>query len=806
MVVLLLAQVILFSIFPLYFSFLSGSLRRTSFYTYIALVLLIGGFFGNVYSLPITEKINISGGNLCYGAFMMASVLFVFVERDIFILRHLVRLVVLVNVFNVSLSLLVGKILTTPGIINPHSISAALFDVSIAFIILGGSLIIAELLFLFYCFDAVKKRQWSYPVTTAVYILLFIFTLCLDGVLFPFIAFGINPVVLDIVIGGLSGKIVMTCSFSIPLIFFAIIGHRSLSAYLANDTVKWSSLFTINRQLKRELSEKNYGLKQAATVFNNVKEGLAVVDTSGLIIKANPAFCSMVGLSKGLIPGVTPIHTLFSSADSDMLPIDKSGHWRGEVKFGKASQGLLTITPVGAESSQAETYVYSLVNIDELKETQNELFYLARHDPLTGLENRRVLDEIITDLSAESICLIVVDLDHFKDVNDSYGHGAGDMVLSVVGQRLLGTLSSIPTFTAHVCRTGGDEFAVLIVTSDKEVIDQLSQTIQGACKSVITLPQGSEIYVSATLGVSFQGPSDKGDILQKADSALYAAKSEGRGSIGYYEEKLTSVSQRKIQLSVKLKQALEAEQLQVFYQPQYASATKKIVGVEALVRWYDAELGWIGPDEFIPVAEEMGLIEKLGEWVLLTACKQGKAWLDSGIKDIKMSVNVSAHQLRFGQFMNTVKHTLLKSRLPASMLQLELTESSFIEREQDVIPQLVALKALGIQLAIDDFGTGYSSLSYVAILPWDTLKIDRSFINRLPEDKAQRQMTDTILQLASNMDLVIVVEGVETQAQFDYLQSKGCEIIQGYYFSPAVPADKIIFPTNRSTFVRDEEL
>lgn len=793
MLILLFAQVGLFSLFPLFFSFLSHSVRRGAFYIYIALVLLIGGFFGNVYSIPINEHINISGGNLCYGAFMMASVLFVFLERDVFILRNLVRLVILVDTFNVLFSMLVGAMLTTPGMINPHNIPSAFFDVSVPFIILGGTLIISELLLLFYCFDAIKKRQWSYGATSTLYILLFIFVLCLDGVLFPFIAFGVNQMVIDIVIGGLSGKVIMACSFSVPLLGFALFRHKHLSAYFASDAVKWSSFFSLNSQLKQELSEKNYGLKQASTVFNNVKEGLAIVDDKGFIIKANPAFCSMVGLPSIEEPGSTSVNTLFAFAASNELPEEKEAHWRGEVSFGGTSQGLLTITPVGAESSQSETYIYALVNIDELKETQNKLFYLTRHDPLTGLENRRALDDLIRDYSDNDMCLIVVDLDHFKDVNDSYGHGSGDIVLSVIGQRLLGALSHIPILTAHVCRTGGDEFAILVMTSDQGAIDRLNRAVQEACKALITLPQGSEIYVSATLGVSFQGPKDNGDILQKADSALYAAKHERRGSIGYYEEKLTSVSQRKLQLSVKLKQALETEQLRVFYQPQYASETHQIVGVEALVRWHDAEWGWIGPDEFIPVAEEMGLIERLGEWVLLTSCTQGKLWLDNGIKGIKMSVNVSAHQLRFGQFMGTVKQALIKSRFPAELLQLELTESSFIEREQEVIPQLIALKNLGVQLAIDDFGTGYSSLSYVATLPWDTLKIDRSFINRLPEDKAQRQMTDTILQLAKNMDLSIVVEGVETQAQFDYLRSKKCEVIQGYYFSPAVPAEKITF-------------
>lgn len=796
MVALLLAQVILFSVFPIYFSFLTGPLRRVSFYVYIALVLLIGGFFGNIYTLPITPSINVSGGNLCYGAFMMASVIFVLIERDAFVLRHLVRMVIMVDVFNVLFSDLVSRVLNTPGVINPHQTPASLFDVSIPFIILGGALIIVELFFLFFCFEKIKRLQWPYALVALSLVILFILVLCADGILFPFIAFGVSPPVISIVIGGFSGKLLMASLFSLPLVIFALFRRRAFADYLSGDTVTWSLMFTTSGQIMREISDKNYGLKQAETVFDTTREGLAIVDQHGALIKANPAFAEMMSLPYGSQNVKTPIYVneLFTQLGGEGSLESLHQGWRGEIAFGVQSEhkGILSVVPVEAESAQhAATFIYALINIDELKQAQERLSFLATHDPLTGLVNRRVLDERLSQSHGQVRSLIVIDLDHFKDVNDSYGHRAGDEVLMAVSERLHKVVVKANCDVGELCRTGGDEFAALIYSADEELIKRLCERIQEALKPVITLSGGSEIHVSATLGVSRQAMGQSCDMLQEADAALYSEKALQRGGIGFYKEQLTQLSQRKMQLHSKLKKAIEAASLTVFYQPQYDAQTRLIVGVEALARWRDEELGWVSPGEFIPVAEETGLIEKLGEWVLRQACFQGKMWIEQGFVDLKISVNVSAHQLRFGQFLDMVKSVLKLTDLPASALQLELTESAFIERQQEVIPQLSALKSLGVQLAIDDFGTGYSSLSYVASLPWDTLKIDRSFIDKLPDDKAQRQMTDTIIQLAKNMGLVIIVEGVETQEQLAYLAERGCDIIQGFFFSPAIEANAV---------------
>lgn len=345
MMPVLIAQVALFSVFPLYFTFLDPLIRRASFFIYIALVLLIGGFFGNVYSLAITDTINISGGNICYGAFMMSSVMFVWVERDLFILRHLVRLVVLVDLFNVLFSMLVGYTLSKTGAINPHNTSADLFNVSIPFIILGGILIISELLLLLFSFEKIKTMNWPVSATVASYILCFICVLCLDGVLFPLIALGFSQLAVDIVIGGLPGKALMAALFTLPLLIFALIRQQAFKDFLQAKPLQWSLLLTTSQKLMQELSDKEYRLKQADTVFQNVKEGLAIVDQADLILRANPAFYELMQQSaddslegKAIDNFITPIGSLWKEVRS-------GSNWRGEVEFGRDHvAGLLTVS------------------------------------------------------------------------------------------------------------------------------------------------------------------------------------------------------------------------------------------------------------------------------------------------------------------------------------------------------------------------------------------------------------------------------------------------------------------------------
>jgi PAS domain-containing protein len=438
MIALFILQVAVFSIFPLYFITLDGPLRKVSFYIYLALVLLVGGFFGNVYSLPIAEGINISGGNVCYGAFMMTAVLFVLIERDFFILRHLVRLVILVDTFNVMFSSLVAKSLTTENVVNPHDTAVALFDVSTPFIILGGVLIILELLFLLFSFELIKKLNLSTMVTAPLYIILFIAVLCSDGILFPFIAFGFSSEIITIVFGGIYGKVLMASAFSVPLVIFITFRYSAFVSFLEDNSFRWTLLFLTSNELVKEMSEKDYELKQANTVFKNSSEGLAIISDSGNLIRANNAFQDMLKLSSADMDTYNVnVRSLFQH-NGWPLNLERVllAKWRGEVMFGKKNkhQGLLSVTPVGSdiedskdttpkkrttknrdyEKDSIKTYVFSLVNIDEQKNVQQRLNYLARHDQLTKLPNRRVLDELLVGMEAKPATLLVIDLDHFK--------------------------------------------------------------------------------------------------------------------------------------------------------------------------------------------------------------------------------------------------------------------------------------------------------------------------------------------------------------------------------------------------------
>ena len=795
MFALLVLQIAAFSVFPLYFTTLSGPIRQVHFYVYISLVLLIGGFMGNVYSLPVVDGIVVSGGNLCYGAFMMTSVMFVWVERDAFILRHLVRLVFAVDLFNIAFSFLTQSILKTKGVINPHGVPTGIFEVSTFLIALGGVLIVSELLLLLYIFEFTKKRKPALPITATIYILSFVLVLVLDGIAFPFIAFGINAQIAAIVFGGLSGKVLIAAAFGVPLGLFILWKREAFVEYLETDTVRWRLLVSSSAQLIKEMARKDQDVRRGDVVFKNSTEGLAIVGPSGAVLKANAAFQRMLGIGDGALdPQPVNLNEAFwCDGKPAMFSQNSKEMWRREVMFGQDRNrpGILSITPAGEDAEGGETYVYSLIDITEQKSAQERLGYLASRDQLTGLANRRVLDQRLADLRNTPFALIIVDLDHFKDVNDSFGHGAGDRVLQIVASRLDTIREQNLKPGDILCRIGGDEFALLVCSDDGAFIKSILEKIQTTLSQTVHIDDSLEVFSSATLGVSYKPRDGSHDALLEADAALYEAKRNRRGSVGIYEDRLTAESQKKIKLGLKLRNALASNLLEVHYQPQFDAISHKLCGVEALARWTDPELGVVPPCDFIPVAEGTSLIETLGEYVLEKACRDGQEWLESGYAPISVSVNVSASQVRFGSFISMLSKTLARTGFPARHLQIEITESSYIERENEVTPLLKELKEIGVSIAIDDFGTGYSSFSYLREMPWDCIKIDRSFITGIPKDTQQCGLVSTIIGLAKVMSFEVVAEGVETQEQLDFLAALGCDFIQGYYFSKAVPKEKL---------------
>ena len=790
MFVLLIFQIAAFSMFPLYFTTLSGPIRQVHFYVYISLVLLIGGFWGNIYSLQIADGIVVSGGNLCYGAFMMTAVMFVWIERNAFILRHLVRLVFVVDLFNIIISFLTQSILKADGVVNPYNVPPALFEVSTALIALGGVLIVAELLLLLYIFELTKKRKPPLPITAAIYICSFILVLVLDGIAFPFIAFGINSQIAAIVFGGLAGKVLIAAAFGVPLALFVLWKRKAFVEYLEADTVRWRLLASSSSALIKEMARKDQDVRRGDVVFKNSTEGLAIVDNTGSMLKANAAFQRMLGVGDDEDRRHTGLKDAFrSDGKAVVLPDSLKDTWRREVMFGPdgSRPGILSITPAGEDAEGGETYVYSLIDISEQKTAQERLEYLASRDQLTGLVNRRALDQRLAGLRDVPFALIIVDLDHFKDVNDSYGHGAGDRVLQAVAGRLDAIRRDHLRPEDILCRIGGDEFALLIHSGDGGFIEGVIERIQRALGQTVRIDDGLEVFSSATLGVSYKPRAGDHDALLEADAALYEAKRNRRGSVGVYEDRLTAESQKKMKLGVKLKNALANNVLEVHYQPQFDAVTHRLCGVEALARWTDPELGVVPPCDFIPVAEGTSLIEAVGEYVLERACRDGQEWLRSGYAPITVSVNISASQVRFGSFISVLSKTLAETGFPANNLQIEITESSYIERENEVTPILNELKEMGISIAIDDFGTGYSSFSYLREMPWDCIKIDRSFITGIPRDAQQSGLVSTIIKLAEVMSFKVVAEGVETREQLDSLTDWGCDLIQGYYFSRPLP-------------------
>lgn len=543
-------------------------------------------------------------------------------------------------------------------------------------------------------------------------------------------------------------------------------------------------------------------LRQSAAMFESAREGVMVVDADECILIVNRAFCDLTGYSLKEALGQTP-RLLKSGRQNKAFyaqmwtEIETTGYWQGEIwnrrKSGEVYPQLLSISAVKDQNQQLTHYVGVFSDISQLKDVAEKLDYLAHHDPLTGLPNRLLLfARLEHSLEAarrdhKSLALLMLDLDRFKDVNDSYGHLAGDELLQLVALRLTSRLRGIDTVT----RLGGDEFALLLEDlSHPQDAALVAAEIIEALSDPWRLSMGVEVRIGTSIGISLypQHGGSSEELLQHADAALYLAKGEGRGTFKYFSNDLTIAARRRLNLEALLRRALANQELKLYYQPQVDIVSGRIIGAEALLRWQHKVEGFIPPDQFIPVAEETGLIAEIGEWVLREACQQGQAWIAAGLPVLKLAVNLSSHQFRHGDICATLKTVLQDTGFPAQHLELELTESALMEREAEAVQILQKIRDLGVCLAIDDFGTGYSSLAYLKRFPLDVLKIDKAFIADIPQNEDDKEIAAAIIAMAHILRLKVLAEGVETQEQMAFLQQTGCDYYQGYYMSPALPA------------------
>lgn len=439
----------------------------------------------------------------------------------------------------------------------------------------------------------------------------------------------------------------------------------------------------------------------------------------------------------------------------------------------------------------ADTNLDLYVEIDERERVEKKMAYLAEHDRLTDLANRNALMERLEEFFAESVPrgyhvgALFIDLDSFKEVNDALGHSVGDQLLKRVASRL----SKLLPADGCLARMGGDEFVLAI--PNVETLDQLETLTSETLQALDThfYVDDYEIFISGSIGVALSQPDQDTpeSLIRNADTALYRAKEYGRNTYHVYSTILHDELNRRMELMKRLRHAVEQKHLEVYYQPKVDMHSRRIIGAEALVRWIDTDGTVIGPDQFIPIAEDTGLIIPISEFVLKTACKQLAAWHALGFDDLRMSVNLSGKQLQSPDLVEQIMDVVNITGIPASSLELELTEQVFIENIQSHTNFMHAARERGISLAIDDFGMGYSSLSYLKHFPVTALKIDRSFVQDLPHDKDDATLTQTIINLAKSLEIGLVAEGVETEDQVEFLLDRDCTIGQGFLFSRPVP-------------------
>jgi diguanylate cyclase (GGDEF)-like protein/PAS domain S-box-containing protein len=554
---------------------------------------------------------------------------------------------------------------------------------------------------------------------------------------------------------------------------------------------------------KRKEAEEE--MRLAASVFRTTHEGILIADARGVIVSVNPAFTEITGYAPEEAIGQTP-RLLKSDHHGDDFydlmwkELRSNGRWQGEVwnrrKTGEAILEWLTVSAIRDSNGRHRRYIGIFSDITELRRKDEQIRHQAYHDALTDLPNRSLLIDRLERAIASvarhgtSVATLFIDLDRFKVVNDSMGHHEGDKMLQVIAQRIVETIRKSDT----VGRLGGDEF-VVILTDFKDT----TEIIQVVEKLLFMLAYpmelgGRTVHSGASIGIAVF-PQDGGDpmsLMRNADTAMYQAKAAGRGTFRFFDPSMNERAVRRMELEASLRRALENEEFELFYQPKVRIEDGKLCGAEALIRWRQFDGSLVSPAEFIPLAEETGLIVPIGYWVAEEACRQLQAWQDAGLALSRIAINISPFHFQDEELPVRLESIISRTSLSGDALEIEITETAVMGDPQKATHMLERIRALGIEVSVDDFGTGYSSLAYLKRFPISAVKIDRAFVAELGTNPEDAAIIKTIVALAKTLKLEIIAEGVETSGQLVFLGEAGCEVVQGFLFSRPLPAHQFL--------------
>ncbi|MHA7115601.1 sensor domain-containing protein [Pseudomonas promysalinigenes] len=571
-----------------------------------------------------------------------------------------------------------------------------------------------------------------------------------------------------------------------------------------DDQQRFQGVLGVGRDISQQRrAEKD--LRMAATVFEHSTSAILITDPAGYIVQANEAFSRVSGYAVSDVLDQLPAMLVVEDQQESHLryvlkQLHQRGSWEGEVwlkrRDGDRYPAWVGITAVLDDEGDLASYVCFFTDISERKASEQRIHRLAYYDALTHLPNRTLFqDRLHTALQQAErqkswVVLMFLDLDRFKPINDSLGHAAGDRMLKDMALRLLACVDEDDT----VARMGGDEFTLLLqprATRDMALnrAIHVAENILGGLVRPFVL-EGREFFVTASIGIALspQDGNELSQLMKNADTAMYHAKERGKNNFQFYQTEMNASALERLELESDLRHALEQNEFILYYQPQFSGDGKRLTGAEALLRWRHPTRGLVPPGDFIPVIEELGLVVDVGDWVLHEASRQLKHWHKNKVRVPKVSVNISARQFSDGQLGTRIATILEETNLPPACLELELTESILMREVDEAMQILASLKNLGLSIAVDDFGTGYSSLNYLKQFPIDVLKIDRTFVDGLPEGEQDAQIARAIIAMAHSLNLAVIAEGVETHEQLEFLREHGCDEVQGYLFGRPMPA------------------